>query len=292
MVRRRRFALAMGFAVACLQAHASAATPFDDAVSLFQAKNYPAARAAFEKIATAEPNNAAACHYLGLVLLRRGDRTALDDAIVWLEKAVKLEPKNATYLADFGGTSLQLANRNRSYGAATRGRDAMEKAIQLDPANLDAREGLLQFYDRAPWPLGSSAKAAAQLEEIRRRDPDRATALSVMAKANAKDYAAAFKICDALLAQKPDDYMALYQYGRTASLAGQNLERGLACLEKCLTLTPPGPASPQPTHAWHRIGVIQEKLAHPADARTAYQAAIKLDPTNRPAVDALAKLVP
>lgn len=292
MARPCLSALLLGLAVACLPALAASATPFDEAVSLFRAKNYPAAREAFEQIAAAEPANAAACHYLGLILLRRGDSTAIDDAVKWLEKAAKLEPANAAYLADFGGASLQLANKNRSYGAATRGRDAMEQAIQLDPANLDAREGLMQFYDRAPWPLGSSAKAAVQLEEIRRRDPDRATALSVTAKANAKDYAAAFRICDALLAQKPDDYMALYQYGRTASLSGENLPRGLACLQKCLTLSPPGPASPQPTHAWHRIGVIQEKLGRPADARTAYETAIKLDATNKPAVDALTKLAP
>lgn len=290
MVRLRRLVLLLGLAGACLPGLAAAATPFEDAVSLYRAKNYPAAREAFEKITAAEPANAAACHYLGLILLRRGDGTALDDALLWLQKAVKLEPENATYLADFGGTSLQLANKNRSYGAATRGRDAMEKAIQLDPANLDAREGLMQFYDRAPWPLGSSAKAAAQLEEIRRRDPDRATALSVTAKANAKDYAAAFRICDALLAQKRDDYMALYQYGRTASLAGENLPRGLACLQKCLSLPPPGPASPQPTHAWYRIGVIQEKLGHPAEARAAYETAVKLDSSNKPAADALEKI--
>lgn len=294
MARRHLLVALFGFAVAGLglPSPAGAATPFADAVSLYRDRNYPAAREAFERITATEPANAAACHYLGLILLKRGDSTALDDAIVWLEKAVKLEPENATYLADFGGTSLQLANKNRSYGAATRGRDAMEKAIQLDPANLDAREGLMQFYDRAPWPLGSSAKAAAQLEAIRQRDPDRATALSVTAKANAKDYASAFRICDALLAQKPDDYMALYQYGRTASLAGDNLARGLACLQKCLTLPPPGPASPQPTHAWHRLGIIQEKLGHPADARAAYETAIKLDPTNKPAVDALAHLAP
>ena len=54
----------------------------------------------------------------------------------------------------------------------------MEKAIQLDPDNLDAREGLFQYYTQAPFFVGGSAsKAAAQLEEIRRRDVDRGTAL-------------------------------------------------------------------------------------------------------------------
>lgn len=271
---------------------ARAETPLDSAVALFKAKQYPAARAALEKITAAEPGNAAACYYLGQTLLRRGDSTALDDAAKWLEKAARLEPRNATYLAAFGGTSLQLASKNTSFSAATKGRDAMEQAIALDPGDLDAREGLMQFYERAPWPLGSSAKAAAQLEEIRRRDPDRATVLGVIGKANAKDYAAAFGICDAVLASKPDNYAALYQYGRTASLSGQNLERGLACLQKCLALSPPGPTSPQPTGVWQRIGVIQEKLGHAAAARAAYEAALKLDAGNKSADDALAKLNP
>ncbi|HWA08942.1 MAG TPA: tetratricopeptide repeat protein [Opitutaceae bacterium] len=271
---------------------ARAATPLDDAIGLYQSRQYPLARAAFEKIAAAEPANAVACFYLGQTLLRRGDRSALDDAVVWLEKAAQLQPGNSTYLAAFGGASLQLAQKNTSFTAATKGRDAMEQAIRLDPANLDAREGLMQFYERAPWPLGSTAKADAELEEIRRRDPDRATVLSVIGKANAKDYAAAFQICDRVLAKTPDNYVALYQFGRTASFSGQNLERGLACLQKCLTLSPPGPASPQPTHVWQRIGVIQEKLGHPAEARTAYETSLRLDGGNKSAADALAKLKP
>ncbi len=269
---------------------AAAEAPLDTAIALFNAKQYPAARAALEKITLAEPGNAAACYYLGQTLRLRGDSTALDDAAKWLEKAATLEPQNSTYLAAFGGTSLLLAGKNTSFGAAIKGRDAMEQAIKLDPANLDAREGLMQFYERAPWPLGSSTKAAVQLAEISRRDPDRGTVLGVILKADAKDYAAAFRICDVVLAQKPDSYVALYQYGRTASIAGQNLERGLACLQKCLTLSPPGPSSPQPTHVWQRIGVIQEKLGHVPDARAAYETALQLDAGNKQAADAFAKV--
>jgi tetratricopeptide (TPR) repeat protein len=267
-----------------------AETSLDQAVALFNAKDYPAACSALEKITAAEPANAAACYYLGQTLLLRGDSTALDEAVPWLEKAAALEPKNAGYLADYGGASLQLADKNTSFSAATKGRDAMEQSLKLDPDNLDARTGLMQFYERAPWPLGDSAKAAAQLEEIRRRDPDLATVLSVGTKADAKEYAAAFKLCDDVLARAPDNYTALYQYGRTASLSGQNLERGLACLQKCLTLPSEGPAAPDPAHVWNRLGVIQEKLGHAAEARAAYQAALKLDPANKQAGDALAKL--
>ena len=114
--------------------------------------------------------------------------------------------------------------------------------------------------------------------------------LSVVAKANAKEYADAFKLCNEVLVKSPDNYTALYQYGRTASVSGQNLERGLAGLKKCLTLTRPGPSAPRPTNVWFRIGVIQEKLGHPADARQAYETALQLDRGSKQASDALANL--
>ena len=274
----------------CLTAVSLTAAPLDDAREMMKRKQYSAARAALEKIIAAEPANAAAHHELGLLLKLRGDTPAYEEAAKWLGKAVELEPNNPIYLGDLGGTLLQLASRSTSISAATKGREAMEKAVALKPDHVEAREGLFQFYQRAPWPLGSSAKAAAQLEAIRKYDPDRATVLSVMAKANAKDYAAAFKLCEEVLARKPADYVALYQYGRTASVSGQNLQRGLEQLQKCLTLEPTSPASPTHSNVWQRIGNIQEQLHRAADARVAYETALKLDPHNKQAAEALGKL--
>ncbi|HUR60384.1 MAG TPA: tetratricopeptide repeat protein [Opitutaceae bacterium] len=284
----RNFAL-IALALTCF-APLRAQADFEAAVALYKARRYPEARAALENVVAREPKNAAACHYLGLTWKLRNDDAALEEALKWLARGVELEPGNATYLADFGGTSLQLAARTRSVSAATKGRDAMEKSLTMNPDNVDAREGLYQFYTQAPWPIGSSAKAAAHLAEIQKRAPDRATVLQVLAKANAKEYAAAFQLCDAVLAKTPDNYTALYQYGRTAAVSGQNLERGLANLQKCLTFDPPGPSSPSHSNVWQRIGNIQEQLKHPAEARAAYETALKLDPGNRQATDALGKL--
>lgn len=270
---------------------AAAGTPeFEAAIALVKAKRYPEARAALERMVAADPSHAAACHQLGLVIKARNGAAAFEEALTWLGKAVELEPDNTIYLGDYGGTSLQLAGSTNSISAATKGRDAMEKAVRLDPDYLDAREGLVQFYQRAPWPIGSSAKADAHLEEIRKRDPHRAAMLSVIVKAAAKDFAAAFKLCDEALADRPDDYVALYQYGRTASISGQNLELGLACLQRCLTLDPPTPAAPTHSHVWQRIGNLHERLNHPDDARKAYQSALELDSSNSAAAQALARL--
>ena len=271
-------------ALACAQ------PDFDAAQHLLAAKKYPEAVAAFERIVAANPKHAGACHALGLALKARNDNAAFEQALKWLAQAVALEPANPIYLADFGGTSLQFAARTNSFSAATKGRDALEKAVALAPGDLDAREGLVQFYQRAPWPLGSSAKVAAHLKEIRQRDPERATVLGVLLKTSAKDYPAAFQLCEEVLAQHPGHYAALYHYGRTAAISGQNLELGLTRLQKCLTLEPPSPASPTPSNVWQRIGNLQEQLKHPAEARTAYETALQLDPGNLQAATALGKL--
>ena len=267
-----------------------AAPAFEAALALVKDKRYPEARAAFEAILAADPRDAAAHHQLGHIIRLRRDNPSYELALNHFSRAVELAPQNAAYLADYGGTSLEYAARSRSISAATKGRDAMERAIVMDPTNLAAREGLYEFYRRAPWPLGSNAKADAHLAEIRKRDSARADALAIGSLVSAKDYAGAFKLCDALLAKDPSNYGALYAYGRTASVSGQNLDRGLAALEQCLTLEPPSPAAPQHFAVHNRIGIILEKLNRPADARRAYEAVLKLDPGNRSAKDALTRL--
>ena len=268
---------------------AALAAPLDDAISLYEAKKFPEARAVLEKITAAEPKNAAACYYYGMTLRLRGDSTALDDAAVWLAKAAELEPNNATYLADYGGTAMQLASKTRSISAANRGKDAMLKAIELNPNNLDAREGLLQFYAQAPWPIGSSSKAAAQADEIAKRDPQRGLLAQITVKTAAKKYADAAAICEDFLKKTPDHYLALYQIGRIASISGENLDRGIVTLRRCLELTPP-PNAGTHANAQFRLGNLFEKKGDKPAARAAYESALKLDPAYKNARDALAKL--
>jgi tetratricopeptide (TPR) repeat protein len=283
-----RVLLILSTSVALLRAETQ---EFMSAMELVRAKRYPEARPLLEKVVANEPKNAVAWYQLGMVWRGRHDTAAYEEAAKCLRTASELEPNNARYLADFGGTLLELANRNRSITAATTGRDAMEKAVTLNPADVDAREGLFQYYLRAPFFVGgSNSKATAQLDEIRRLAPDRAIALSVLSKADAKDYDGAFKLCEAELERHPSNYTALYQYGRTASLSGQNLPRGLECLQKALTIDPPNPASPTHSHIWFRVGDIQQKLGRFDEARAAYKSALEIDPANRLATAALERL--
>src|SRR5882724_1476393 len=188
---------------ASLAAPALAETPIEAAIALYKSKQYPAAQAALEKIAATEPGNAAACHYLGLTLRRSGNPARFQDAVNWLQKASELEPANTDYLADYGGTSMEYAGRLMATSKlqaihfATTGRDAMEKSLALNPNNLDARTGLVQFYMEAPWPFGSSSKAYAQAEEIRRRDATLGLITLVALKINDREYDEAFALCEA-----------------------------------------------------------------------------------------------
>ncbi|MEO7413200.1 MAG: tetratricopeptide repeat protein [Opitutaceae bacterium] len=272
------------------------ATPLDDAIGLYKQKKYPDARAALEQLANAEPNNAAASYYLGMTLMRRGDGDALEDALPWLEKATKLEPGNATYLADYGGIAMSVADKRHSLssiGLVKKGRDAMEKSLTIRPDNLDARVGLWRFYSEAPLGLGDSGKAAAHLEEIRKVEPKRVPLLLIDSYTRAKKFDEAFKVCEELLAKTPADFFALFQYARVSIASGKNLERGLACLKQYVSLgTPSSPGNANLALTWVRIGTIEEKLGHATEARAAYQSALQLQPGDRAAAAALANLKP
>lgn len=270
--------------------HASALPELDAAREVARLKRYPEARAALEKIVEKDPRNAAACYELGRIIRRQGDAPGYEEAVKWFVRAAELDPKNAVYHSTTGATWLQLAGKTNSVSAAMKGRDALERAVQTDPGLHEAREGLIQFYQRAPWPVGSGSKANAHYEELRKREPDRAFALRVAEKLNAKEYDAAFALCDDALAKNSQSYLALFHYGRTASASGRNLERGLERYQACLALTPSPPGAPSHSQVWHRIGQLQERLQRPAEARAAYEAAVQLEPANQQAANALARL--
>jgi tetratricopeptide (TPR) repeat protein len=104
-----------------------------------------------------------------------------------------------------------------------------------------------------------------------------------------KKYPEAFALYEEVLQAKPDDYMALYQYGRLSAMSGERPDRGIDCLRKALTLpAPTGAPGHSPAH-W-RLGNLLEKKGDQAGARAAYEAAVAEDPSFKPAREALQKL--
>ena len=148
------------------------AAPVGDAVALYRQGRYGEARNALQGVVASDPSNAAACYFLALTLQRVAP-PSLDSARTWLAKAVRLAPANEAYLAEYAGVCLLLADRDTSLGLALEGRDAMARAVAMNPADLDARDALMRFFARAPWPLGGPDRALEQAAEIAKRDARR-----------------------------------------------------------------------------------------------------------------------
>lgn len=158
------------------ESQAAAAPSIGDAISLYKQKRYAEARVALEPIAASDPSNAEAAYFLGMAVLEAGGPSSLDTARRWLGKASRLSPKNEEYLAQYAGVCLLIADRDNSLALAMEGRDAMTRAIAQDPADLEACEGLMRFYAKAPWPLGDPSKALSLAASIAKVDPKRGAA--------------------------------------------------------------------------------------------------------------------
>ena len=182
-----------------------------------------------------------------------------DRAAEYFESATKLDPKNSTYYLWLGrayGREAQDANVLRQPGLAKKTRSAWERAIELDPDNLDARSDLIQYYVQAPGFLGgSTSKAIEQAEEIRKRnalrgylelgglyerekkfaDAEKAYVGASKEKSdrhvgeyrlgvfyqNTGAYDKAFELFEAMIAANPLEVGALFQIGKTGALSGQ-----------------------------------------------------------------------
>lgn len=278
------------FCLACAVPLARAGTPNEDAVALYKSKQYPPAREAFEKIAAAEPGNAEAHYYLGVLAEKRSD---IDEALKQLETATTLAPKNSMYFLELGGAysaAINKAGLLSQLSLAHKCQAALEKAVELDPDSVEARNGLISFYRSAPSIAGGSmTKAYEQAAEIKKRNPAVGAYAYSQLYYHDKKYDDAFNVLEELLKTAPDNYLALYSLGRTAAQTGLKLERGEQALRRCLELTP-GKGEPGHAAVQWRLGVIAEKRGDPVAARADYQASLKIDPEFREAIDSLAKL--
>jgi Tfp pilus assembly protein PilF len=258
-------------------------------------------------------------------LMRREQFAA---AIPLLEKCVAADSANSKFHQWLGrALGLQAAQNGIVSGAMSvrKVRAELETAIQLDPLNLEARQDIAIMYRALPGFLGgSNAKAAEQVAMIRRHDPALAaqldgdflaadkkydaalTAYNESAKLNPraliqvrislvhqqrKEWEKAFAALERALAFDSIHPLALYQVGRTAALSGQQLDRGERCLRTYIAM----PArdeleNPSLAAAHFRLGNILEKKGDSVVAREEYETALRIDPKQKLAREALAKL--
>jgi tetratricopeptide (TPR) repeat protein len=249
-------------------------------------------------------------------------------AVPLLEKCVAAEPANSKFHQWLGrALGLQAAQDGITSSVFTvrKVKAELGKAIELDPMNLEARQDLAILFRAAPGFLGgSNAKAAEQIAFIRRHDPALAAQLegdflaadkkydSALTNYNEsarlnprpmiqvrisllhqqkKEWDKAFAALDRALALDANYPFALYQVGRTAALSGEQLDRGEKCLRTYLAVpVREDLESPSIAAAHFRLGNILEKKGNRTAARDEYETALKIDPKQKLAREALAKL--
>ncbi len=293
-------------------------------IAQYNARHWPEAHAFFANAVKAQPRNADAAIWYGRTLLAEDKASDAED---WFAQATKIDPKRSDaqlWLARAVGVQAERANVLRQPFLARRVKTTVDRAIELDPDNLDARELRWQFYVMAPGVMGgSNEKAREEVAEVVRRNRYRGLFLTVNAAARAKDQATvertlksltaeypdsmaasasyanwladharaaeAFALIEAYQKRRPSDLAALYQIGRLAAASGQQLDRGEEALKKYLAAAPP-PNAPSPSAAHLRLGNIAERRGDKSAARAEYELALKLDPRNGQAQRALGAL--
>jgi tetratricopeptide (TPR) repeat protein len=250
-------------------------------------------------------------------------------AVPVLERCVAAEPSNSKFHQWLGrALGLQAAQNGiiSSVTSISKVKAELEKAIALDGTNLQARNDLALFYRAVPGVLGgSNAKAAEQVAFIRRHDPALASQIDgdflaadkkydaalaayqeslrlnssnpmiyariSLVHQQKKDWENAFTALDRGLATDANHPFLLYQVGRTAVLSGQQLDRGEKCLRTYIAMpVREDLENPSLAAAHFRLGGVLEKKGNLAGARAEYETALRLDPKQKEARQALAKL--
>jgi tetratricopeptide (TPR) repeat protein len=278
-----------------------------------------------EKILTtiSEKSNdyAAAQYYLGRIAF---DKKEYDDASEYFEEAIETNDKIADYhnwLGNTYGTIAQNSNMIKKGMLAPKMKNAWENAIRLDSKNLDARSSLIQYYLQAPGFMGGSVEKAIEVaNQIKKIKPaegyrqmgnvymhEKKTAEAEkefieMAKVDPnyvgglanfyvgqKQFDKAFSMFEDELKKNPEDYVAIYQIGKTSAVSGQRLERGEECLKKYFSYSP---KQNEPSHAGAnmRLAQIKEKRGQKAEAKKLFETALKLDGNLKEAKEGLERV--
>lgn len=238
----------------------------------------------------------------GMRLMRESQHAKAESQFA---RAVKREPNVAEYQLWLGrAVGLQAARASvlKQPFMARRIKSAFERAVQLDPTLIDARDGLIQFYLAAPGVMGGSKeKARAQQVAIAKLDRMRGHQAEAVIAWHGRDTVAteralrsavasapdstspvillaqrldawgrtdeAFATLDTLLVKHPRDVAARFHVGRLAALRGVQLARGEQLLRQLLTEQWEA-APPRPTKAavQSRLDDILKRAAEGTDA--------------------------
>jgi tetratricopeptide (TPR) repeat protein len=156
----KRFLLVFG----AIAAAWAAAPEFEKALKLYNHTDFEASLKVLEGIPQKDP---AVYALIGRNQYMRADYRKASEA---LEKALAADPGNSEFALWLGrayGRRAETSSMLTAPGFASRARQSFEKAIQLNPRNLEALTDVLEYYLEAPGFLGGGLdKAEATASRI------------------------------------------------------------------------------------------------------------------------------
>lgn len=298
------------------------------AAALFERGDYAGAKAA-STTGLGEGVDPRASYYLGRIAVVE-DRP--EEAVGWFERAIKADGRTAefhTWLGIALGLQAREGGRFRQAMLASRAKSEFERAVGIDPRNIGAHEGLVQFYAIAPGIAGGSMRRAREhAAQIARVSPMRGhlangtilerdknfagaegeyLAASSIARDSAAPYLAlgalyqrmerwdrAFESYERALAapgvEYPEQLSAQYQFGRVGALSGLRLEESERSLKLWLDRAPAGSSPRRVARTRARLGMVYARQGRSDLARAEFEAALKLNGKDADAKEGLAKL--
>lgn len=314
--------LLLGPSVATVASTAPASDTLKAANQAYEASEYPKAAQLLFTAAASEPQNAE----IQLLLTKTHlEMQQYDAAIKSAERAVELEPKSSVYHEWLGRAYGERADHSSfmsALGFAKKTRREFAMAVELDGNNFTARQAMIEYDCAAPAMAGGGEEKAqpeiAQMAALdaaeghyaagncRRQKKDFVVADAEFAKAldgglksvdrvfDIGDYAVrheepALLVSVANLGAKiaPGDVRVKFCGAVAAILAKQKDAGTEKLLRDYLASAPLRSGYPRPAAAHYWLGEFFEQAGNAAAARGEFETAVKEDPKNKLAQEAL-----
>jgi tetratricopeptide (TPR) repeat protein len=327
MVSRSKWALAVllaaGSAVAATNLKQDAS--LEAGRHAYEASDYAKAIQVLQEAAAKDPQNGDVQLLLAKSFLELQEH---DAAIKSAEMAVSLDPQNSIYHEWLGRAYGDKANHAGWFSAISLAKKTgkeFETAVQLDGRNFSARQVLIEFDCSAPGLVGGGEeKALPQIKQLAEMDVAEGHYATGNCRRQKKDFAVADAEFTKALESNPKSAELIYDIGDYAMRRSQP-ERLLAVADAGERVTPSDPrgtfyrgvalvlkkenpdeaerllreyAKKAPkrsgypravtAHVW--LGRLFENQNKAEDAAREYETALKLDPKNKMAQEALKRL--
>jgi tetratricopeptide (TPR) repeat protein len=291
----------------------------------YEASDYAKAILALQAAAAKDPQNGDVQLLLAKSYLELREN---DPAIYSAEKAVAIDPQNSIYHEWLGRAYGEKASHAIWFSAmslAKKTRKEFETAVQLDGKNFSARQALIEYDCSAPGIVGGGEeKALPEIKQLAAMDAAEGHYATGNCRRQKKDYAATDEEFAKALESDPKSAELIYDIGDYSVKRGQP-ERLLAVADMGERVTPGDPRGmfyrgvalvlkkenpeeaerllreyakkaptrsgyprPAAAHAW--LGRLFEDQSHMEDAVKELEGALKLDPKNKMAQEALKRL--